>query len=268
MINVARMFAGLAGVLAVMAILPFSRAAAQCASGSKAAQETSAVHERKMVLSPDQVVMLNEVGGVLIFENDGLKVLIEPPPASQRMEVYRDVDLREGDIIVMMNGKRFKSAGEANELLNQLAVGDPIKLAVKRGEATHMVSFPKADPNDLKGSQMIIKSAPCGDGQSMEVVSDLALLVVGKDNQVSVDDILPGAPDASTGMTLQKGDIITTCNGAGVTSPAQLAELVANLNVGDQITLTVTRGEETSEVSFAKPEAPEDTRVIRKSVIQ
>ncbi|UCG63126.1 MAG: PDZ domain-containing protein [Candidatus Zixiibacteriota bacterium] len=264
MLNVARMLVGLFGVLTVMAILPASRVDAQCASGSKTSEETPGVQERKMVVSPDQVVMLNEVAGVLLFENDGLRVLIEPPPASQRMEAYREVDLREGDIIVMMNGKRFKSAGEANNFLKQLAVGDQIKLAVRRGEATHMVSFPKADPDELEGGQMMIKTASCGEGETMEVVGDLSLVLIGKDNQVRVEEILPGMPAPIPGMSLDKGDVISICNGTKVTSPAQFAELIAGLSVGDQINLTITRSDETVEMAFAKPEATEGARVIKK----
>lgn len=221
-----------------------------------------------MLLSPDQVVMLNEIGGILVFENDSLKVLIEPIPASQRPAAYREVDLRQGDVVMMINGKRFKSAEEANAILNSVVVGEEIKLAVRRDEAIRMVSFPKADPDKMEGAQVMIRTASCEPGETMEVIGDLSLMLIGKDNQVRVDEILPGMSDQIPGMSLQKGDVITICNGTNVTSPAQFAEMIAGLSVGDQINLTVTRGDETTEMAFAKPEATEGAGVIKRRVNQ
>ncbi|UCE24466.1 MAG: PDZ domain-containing protein [Candidatus Zixiibacteriota bacterium] len=259
---------GWAGGLLGIAVISASPLYAQCAAGSQAAEGASGTQKHRMVLSPDQVVMLNELGGVLVFENDSLKVLIEPTSASQRMAAYRDVDLRQGDVVVMINGKRFKSAEEANGILNSLAIGEEIKLAVRRDGSIRMVSFPKADPDKLEGPQLMVKTASCGPGETMEVVGDLSLMLIGKENQVRVDEILPGGTSTIPGMTLQKGDIITVCNGTSVTSPAQFAELIAGLSVGDQINLTVTRGDETVEMAFAKPEATEGARVIKRRVNQ
>ena len=130
----------------------------------------------------------------------------------------------------------------------------------------HMVSFPKADPDKLEGREMMVRKASCGPGETMEVIDDLGLILIGKDGKVRVDDFLPGMPSSIEGMTLQKNDIITACNGTDITTATRFSELYTALGVGDKVNVNVIRGEQTIGMSFAKPEASENTMMIKRTV--
>src|SRR3990172_8710896 len=66
------------------------------------------------------------------------------------------------------------------------------------------------------------------------------------DEGAQVMRVLPDSPAATAG--LKRGDIITAVNGKSI-SAETLAEAVSALSVGDDITLTVTRNNESLELT-------------------
>lgn len=67
-----------------------------------------------------------------------------------------------------------------------------------------------------------------------------------KEGGVAVSAVLKGSPAASA--DLKPGDQIAQCQGAKVTKLADLQKVTARLTPGDELRLTITRGEKTHEV--------------------
>lgn len=63
---------------------------------------------------------------------------------------------------------------------------------------------------------------------------------------VIVQQVVDGSPAALAG--LETGDVITAINGEAVTTPSDLSDVIAGLQVGNTVTLEYTRDEETSTV--------------------
>jgi S1-C subfamily serine protease len=74
------------------------------------------------------------------------------------------------------------------------------------------------------------------------------------DNGVVVTDVAPDSPAAAAGLKVD--DLITAINGDDVTADS-IREAIANLSVGDEITLSVERGDETLELNATLAERPE-----------
>lgn len=65
---------------------------------------------------------------------------------------------------------------------------------------------------------------------------------LGSDEGVLVRNVFPGT--AASNMGVQPGDVITTINGAPITSMTDLRNTVSSYEVGDQVALTVRRNGE------------------------
>jgi putative serine protease PepD len=62
----------------------------------------------------------------------------------------------------------------------------------------------------------------------------------GDQQGAEVQNVASGSPAAGAG--LQQGDVITAVDGTAVSTPADLARLVRSHQPGDQVTITYTRG--------------------------
>lgn len=74
------------------------------------------------------------------------------------------------------------------------------------------------------------------------------------DNGVQVTDVAPDSPAAAAGLKVD--DLITAINGDDVTADS-IRDTIANLAVGDEISLSVQRGDETLELNATLAERPE-----------
>jgi S1-C subfamily serine protease len=62
----------------------------------------------------------------------------------------------------------------------------------------------------------------------------------GDQQGAEIENVASGSPAAAAG--LQQGDVITAVDGTAVSSPADLAQLVRSHQPGDQVTITYSRG--------------------------
>ena len=74
------------------------------------------------------------------------------------------------------------------------------------------------------------------------------------DNSAIIRDVVVDSAAAVAG--LEEGDVITTVNGTEVSSAREIAELIAQLNPGDTMTIDFTRDGETSSVEVTLGSAP------------
>jgi len=135
----------------------------------------------------DGVCMLPELGAVIIGEEGALKVMAISP-GDRRPAAYRTIDLQEGDVIVMANGKRLARPPELDSLYKAARVGDAIKLGIKRGDKMMIVNFPKADEKDLPKRKMMVMGGHDGEG---DTAAQTMTFTRKFDTPTDVDNITP-----------------------------------------------------------------------------
>lgn len=259
---------------------------------SAAAQERTAVRDStsgrsftftSMAAGPGSVFNLPELGAVIIGAEKEIKVEAVLP-AEHRPKAYQDIDLQNGDLIVMMNAKRVKSAKEIEEIYNGLKVGEKVKLGIKRKEERFIASFAKADPKDLPQRMMMVMDTDNAGGQAgptrrlvmggREFSGDVAplpglgIIAGSKDGgEVRVLDLMPNASQTLGSADIKKDDVILTLNGEKIKSAVQLGELYEKIAVGAKLELHYRRGDKNMTASLTKPEAPAGA-MIRREVRQ
>src|SRR5512145_850570 len=84
----------------------------------------------------------------------------------------------------------------------------------------------------------------------------LGIRVQDDDAGVVVVDVVSGSPADEAG--LQHGDVITAVNGTDLTSSDALVSMIQTLQVGEEVTLSVTSGDESKDVTATLAERPEE----------
>lgn len=229
---------------------------------------------------PGGVFTLPELGAVIIGGEKEIKVEAVMP-AEHRPKTYKDIDLQNGDLILMMNAKRVKSVKEIEEIYNGLKAGEEVKLGIKRKEERFIASFAKADPKDLPQRMMMVMDTDNAGGQAgptrrlvmggREFSGDVAPLpglgiIAGSKErgEVRVLDLMPNASQALGSVDIKKDDVIQTLNGEKIKSAVQLGELYEKIAVGAKVELHYRRGNKDMTASLAKPEAPAGATIRRE----
>lgn len=263
-----------------MLVLVFSAAAQEKTVGRPATGEGS-VAVKSIAAGPGGVFNLPELGAVIIGGEKEIKVEAVLP-AELRPKAYKDIDLQSGDLILMMNAKRVKSAKELEEIYNGLKVGEEVKLGIKRQEERFIVTFRKADPKDLPQRMMMVMNTDNAGSQAgpnrrivmggREFSGDVAPLpglgiIAGskEGGEVRVLELMPGAGSAPPNVALQKDDLILSVNGEKIKSAAQLGDLYEKIAVGAKIDLQYRRAGKTMTVAFAKPPAPRGLTIKKEA---
>ena len=213
----------------------------------------SRAQARTLQLSGDQdVFMLKELGAVIADSENGPTVLMVIP-SENRAEACREVDLREGDAILMANGKKISGARRLKEIYEGLNIGDVLKLGIKRGKEMLIASLAKADPDDLPAQIMMLKGGE-ESGDVATVMAGVGLILKETDGKVIIDEVLPGVDDKFTGDVPKKGDVILKIQETSITQPGQVPEVYSKLKANDQVRLTIDRQGTEITFSFAKQE--------------
>lgn len=204
----------------------------------------------KMIrMSPGDAFPIPETGALVVREGADLRVQFVPP-SGNRPPKYRTVDLQEGDLILLVNGKRVKSIEDLKKAHTATPVGSEFKLGIQRGQEMIIVAFEKADPKDLPKMNMRIVTSG-GDGT--EVLPAVGVVLAEKKKSVVVDKLLPVETSAVKELDVKEGDVIASINGTEVTSLKEFVRLYDELAVGDRVDWKTRRAGKEIAVSFAKP---------------
>ena len=223
----------------------------------------SLAQARTMQLSADQdVFMLGELGAVIVDSENGPTIMMVMPK-EQRMEAYRDVDLREGDAVLMVNGKKITGAGRLKEIYEGLKIGDELKVGIRRGQEMLIATVVKADPDKLPAHVMMIKGGEGSDGTAT-VMAAVGIILKEVDGKVVIEDVLPGMDDKFTGGQPHKGDVIVKLQETAITGSAQISDIYGKLKANDQVRLTLDREGAEVSISFAKQECAGNKPLIIK----
>lgn len=231
-----------------------------------------------------KMFMIPELGA-MTSSDEGKLTVDFMPPAGDLPKAYRDVDLKNGDIIMMANGKKMKSAADLEKLYDALKVGDEIKLGIKRDKGMLIASFKKADEKDLPKRKIMTMSLGGdgggkmttteggivqtmtfgGDGQALSIVPELGLLLIGQDDKVVLANLLPNAVAVFGENEISEGDVLSEINGKKVTTTAGFEEIYNAIPVGDMFRLQfVADKSEIFNTTIKKPKAQTGGMMIRK----
>lgn len=217
----------------------------------------SLAHSQKVMTfkaEDGEIFMLPELGAIIVKSDDGPKVEMVIPP-DHRPENYRTIDLQMGDIIKMFNGKSMKSVSMCEDMYNEIAIGDDVKLGIKRGNEMLIQKFAKADEKDMPG-QMMVKMKTSEDDISTDFI-DIGLLLDEKDGKISVADVISEMGFKFQGDQPAEGDELIKIQDNKISSPENLKMLYDKINIGESVSLVFLRDGQEIVSKFVKPEAGE-----------
>jgi S1-C subfamily serine protease len=144
-----------------------------------------------------------------------------------------DAGLREGDVILSVNGAPVRGAADARNQFAMLRVGARVELDILRGGKTRQVTGRIADPYE-------------GYVEGRRIADSLAGALIGElDRQGGVPALPVGTiePDSPAWMAgLREGDRILQVNGQRVGSLGEAAQIIRH--VGGLVSLQIQRGDD------------------------
>jgi len=222
--------------------------------------------------------MIPELGAAVLQVKDTLKVDMMPP-TDQRPKAYASVDLREGDLILLFNGKRVSTAAALEAAYKALKVGDQIQLGLRRKDGLHLATFVKADESTLPQRRvMMLNVGDPGDsskmtsgpgvlkveGENAAVVMCAGIVLSRKDGRTMVAALLPLPDLKMVEGKFTKGDILEMVNEETVASPQEAQTIIEGLRDGDTVAVALSRGGQKVVVSFVKTAAGPKTMLKQK----
>lgn len=229
-----------------------------------------------------KILRAGEGGGFLIAElmtfigpENNQLVVTDRMPTDRLPKEYQAVDIRQGDIILMANGKKVSKPDELEKLYESLTVGQELKLGIKRGSEMLIASFKKADPATLPMTKRIVRvegdsksgqqkisvgKGPTIDGDAVALI-EIGVILAAKNGKVTVGDVLPLPGLAVLKSEPKVGDLLVSLQGRPLTTAEALQKAWDNISVGDTVRLVLSRdGKETLSV-FAKPKATGEVKL-------
>ncbi|UCC81081.1 MAG: PDZ domain-containing protein [Candidatus Zixiibacteriota bacterium] len=242
-------------------------------SGTSKGSSGKAEGVQMMAFDKGGVTILNETGSIIVTDDDGL-IIKMAGPKDARTKKYQDVDLHDSDRIIMLNGASVTTIQDFEDGYKAIEIGNDIELGVKRDKIMMIVSFPKADPDDLPKMQAMMISGEEGEIRSVETAGDntnitaissegltnikpvpgAGILVAEKEGDVTVMMVLPNAADLMKKNRLEEGDIILSLQGREISSSEQFAVEFEEIPVGSKVSIKYSREGKTGTTVFTKQE--------------
>jgi S1-C subfamily serine protease len=189
------------------------------------------------------LVILRELG-VVAGPKEGttdLEVVTLLPDAAGKS----DVTIERGDLILMIGGKRIRELAQLRELYDGAEVGETLKLGFRRGDERFLVSFDKQE--EQAGEMRMVMMGGPGEGGEMHPLMEFGVVL----NET--DGMLTFVMEMHTErLAITKDDLITSDNGKAIDSLAMFREIYEAAEIGDELDLIVSRGDEEINVSRTK----------------
>ena len=161
---------------------------------------------------------------------DGRAVVEDVQPGSPAAKA----GLRTGDVIGRVGGQAVETPQAFREWLQTHRAGDTIALGLVRDGAPTVLTATLAAVS--RPMRLGAAAAPLG----------LALAEEKSGKGIFVESIQKDSPAAAAGLKV--GDLVLSLDGAELSRPSRLAEIVAERRAGDVLALAVTRGGRPMEV--------------------
>lgn len=215
---------------------------------------------------PD-IQIVAEVGVMLMATQDTLRIdnLL---PIELRAVENKDLELKAGDQILMMNAQPVKSIKEYTSLYENLKIGDEIKWGIRRGKEFRIITFKKADPEKMHaGKKMVLRVSAGQDEQgrpkkeyqymigkeaeTAATFADLGFVLGEADGKLKVTHILEHAA-AEVKASFKEGDRLLSFNGKTLTAASDFVTAYEKIPIGQTFQIKVQRNGKESEVSLQK----------------
>lgn len=223
-----------------------------------------------------EITLLPGINAV-VRDKDGVLTIEMAPPKHGLPKEFKDVDLKVGDIIFMVNGKTIKSITELNDIIEEVEVGGEIGMGIKRGQDRLIVSMPKADPK--AGGKMMVMTQTIGGeegdkdelaissgGQMLNDVTFLncGLVIRDVEGQPSVVAVMPDFPTGTDDLKAKDGDALISINGTKAKTAQEISDIFDKVKIGEEIIFVFKRDDKTFDVTVTKEEQPEGNVIIKK----
>ncbi len=223
-----------------------------------------AAGQEMMRLDADNSLMLREIGLVAALEDGEIRVITMMPGGHGGGGGMAGTEAKSGDVVLMINGRRVADLDAARAAYDAVAVGDEVKLAVRRDDRRFLVTFAKQDAAELEqGHGIVLRRMTVGgdgDGGDIRPILGLSIVASATDDGVSVAATLPIAD-----TTLADGDVIRQVGGENVTTLDQLETLVAAAAAGAPLEVVIERDGARQVLAIEKQEAEGRVMVRRGS---
>jgi len=210
---------------------------------------------------PGEILMLPEIGAIIQLKDN--KIVVENVmPVDMRDKDYKNVDLQEADIIMMVNGKKVKTVKDCQDVYDKLKVGEEFKMGITRNDKMFIAGFKKADPSKLKGSGMRVVKMDGKDGD-VRVLPEFGIVLSGSKGKVTVKEVIKDIPDAKR-KDVKSGDLILKVNDKEVENLSELDHEYEKIKGGKKIELVLLRKDKEIVVTAEKNDG-EAKVIIKKS---
>ncbi len=236
---------------------------------------------KTMTFEADDAFILPGLAAIILPDGNYLKIKMIPPK-EQLPKDFQDVDLKEGDLILMLNGKRLKTIEALRNRYDSLAPADSVQFGIKRGQAMMIVSYLKPTEEQMAGQQMMmvtkeigdghdsptgtatkVKMVGGGDGPEPILAMDAGVIFTEKDGSVQVMVVIGNVETELTGEPLKEGDKLVSIQGEKVTTGDAFRKQYESIEIGTKVKLVYTREGTEHSLEFVK--AKSENLMMQKS---
>lgn len=234
-------------------------------------------------------VEIAEVGASIVESADGLKVA-KVTPASARAAKYRDVDIKRGDKVVSINGRRISTLAELRQVLATTKIGDQVRIGSLRSGGPVLAAYTVGSEEDLKVTEdessweeadgrkvVTVGGKPSGEGgpgeRKMVTIKagpgsvpllDLGVILENVDGQVVVTQVLPVPTQIPDEARLKEKDVIKSIQGQKVADAADLEKQLQSVKAGESVSLDIARDGKDERLTFAMPKVEGTRKIITR----
>ena len=123
---------------------------------------TLAQEKHTFTFNADNSLLISELTAI-VQEKEGKVVFEMIPEQVMQQEKFKDLDLKKGDEILFINGKKVKTLSDLRETYEVIEPGQEIKLGIKRDKEQFFATIIREEQAS-GGKQMMIMSG--GDSES------------------------------------------------------------------------------------------------------
>lgn len=212
-------------------------------------QLSDAQGRQMMTFDASTSMMLQEFQAMLTFEGEEVQVRMK----LGRNEAKDGTDqLEQGDVILMMNGKRATDIEALKAIYEGIEGGEEIKIGVRRGNERFILNATKGDVPEGAPGTMRMTMDVSGDGTPPAIAPELGALLVNRDGKVVLERIIAQIqPDELKPLDIQ-GYSIKEVNGEVPEDAEQAIKLLADLEVGAEISITFEKDGDEKSIVFTK----------------